>query len=127
MRTRAAGIEVLIKFTKSRVVTVLPTANQMNWSQMELSFASSPVTPSVGSQPSMLGGHLISFAHIKFKSAIRFWGIQPELVARIMISIQTTERPLFALLSFLIDPTWLAEVNAVVNPFEITGEGLLET
>ena len=39
----AVGIELLIKLTKSRVVTVLPTANQMNWSQMELSFASSPV------------------------------------------------------------------------------------
>jgi hypothetical protein len=36
------GIELLIKFTKSRVVMVLPTANQMNWSQMELSFLSSP-------------------------------------------------------------------------------------
>src|SRR5258708_10188187 len=30
----AVGIELLIKFTKSRVFTVLPTANQMNWSQM---------------------------------------------------------------------------------------------
>jgi hypothetical protein len=37
----AVGIELLIKFTKSRVVMVLPTANQMNWSQMELGFASS--------------------------------------------------------------------------------------
>jgi len=33
---RAVGIELSIKFTKSRVVTVLPTANQMNWSQMDL-------------------------------------------------------------------------------------------
>ena len=32
------GIELLIKLTKSRVVTVLPTANQMSWSQMELSW-----------------------------------------------------------------------------------------
>jgi len=36
----AVGIELLFNFTKSRVFTVLPTANQMNWSQMELSFAS---------------------------------------------------------------------------------------
>jgi hypothetical protein len=34
---RVAGIELLIKFAKSRVVTVLPTPNQMNWSHMELS------------------------------------------------------------------------------------------
>jgi len=40
----AVGIELLIKFTKSRVVMVLRTPNQMNWSQMELSFAISPVT-----------------------------------------------------------------------------------
>jgi hypothetical protein len=45
------GIELLIKFTKSRVVTVLPTANQMNWSQMELSFATSPVTSNIGGEP----------------------------------------------------------------------------
>jgi hypothetical protein len=32
----AVGIELLFHFTKSRVVTVLPTASQMNWSQMEL-------------------------------------------------------------------------------------------
>ena len=32
----AVGIELLINFTKSCVFTVLPTANQMNWSQMEL-------------------------------------------------------------------------------------------
>ena len=38
----AVGIELLIEFTKSRVVTVLPTASQMNWSQMELSFSRSP-------------------------------------------------------------------------------------
>jgi hypothetical protein len=38
----AVGIELLLNFTKSRVSTVLPTVNQMNWSQMELSFASSP-------------------------------------------------------------------------------------
>ena len=38
------GIELLIHFTKSRVFTVLPTANQMNWRQMELKFASSRVT-----------------------------------------------------------------------------------
>jgi len=38
----AVGIELLYNFTKSRVFTVLPTANQMNWSQMELSFATSP-------------------------------------------------------------------------------------
>jgi hypothetical protein len=30
---------VLFDFTKSRVFTVLPTASQMNWSQLELSFA----------------------------------------------------------------------------------------
>jgi hypothetical protein len=30
------GVELLFHFTKSRVFTVLPTANQMNWSQMEL-------------------------------------------------------------------------------------------
>jgi hypothetical protein len=30
------GIELLFNFTKSRVFTVLPTATQMNWSQMEL-------------------------------------------------------------------------------------------
>ena len=34
---RAVGIELLFNFTKSRVFTVLPTASQMNWSQMELS------------------------------------------------------------------------------------------
>ncbi len=32
----AVGIELLFNFTKSRVFTVLPTASQMNWSQMEL-------------------------------------------------------------------------------------------
>jgi len=32
----AVGIELLFHFTKSRVFTVLPTASQMNWSQMEL-------------------------------------------------------------------------------------------
>ena len=37
----AVGIELLVNLTKSRVFTVLPTANQMNWSQMELNFASS--------------------------------------------------------------------------------------
>jgi hypothetical protein len=41
---RWVGIELFIKFTKSRVVTVLPAANQMNWSQMELSFASPRLT-----------------------------------------------------------------------------------
>ena|SRR5258708_37632292 len=35
-RLRAAGIELLFNFTKFRVFTVLPTVNQMNWSQMEL-------------------------------------------------------------------------------------------
>jgi len=49
------GIELLFNFTKSHVVMVLPTANQMNWSQMELSFASSPVTSSVGRAPT--GSH----------------------------------------------------------------------
>jgi hypothetical protein len=34
----AVGIELLNKSTKSHAVTVLPTANQMNWSQMELSW-----------------------------------------------------------------------------------------
>jgi len=43
-RSRAAGIELLFHFTKSRVFTVLPTASQINWSQMELNFASSRVT-----------------------------------------------------------------------------------
>jgi hypothetical protein len=38
MLVGAVGIELLIQFPKSRVVTVLPTANQMNWSQMELKF-----------------------------------------------------------------------------------------
>jgi len=32
----AVGIELLFHFTKSRVFTVLPTASQINWSQMEL-------------------------------------------------------------------------------------------
>jgi hypothetical protein len=32
----AVGIELSIKFTKSYVVTVLPTADPMNWSQLEL-------------------------------------------------------------------------------------------
>jgi len=32
----SVGIELLFHFTKSRVFTVLPTASQMNWSQMEL-------------------------------------------------------------------------------------------
>jgi hypothetical protein len=32
----AVGIELLFNFTNSRVFTVLPTASQMNWSQMEL-------------------------------------------------------------------------------------------
>jgi hypothetical protein len=45
IRGRVAGIELLFNFTKSRVFTVLPTFNQMNWSQLELN---SPV----GSQPS---------------------------------------------------------------------------
>jgi hypothetical protein len=35
----AVGIELLFNFTKSRVFTVLPTVNQMNWSQMELNSA----------------------------------------------------------------------------------------
>jgi hypothetical protein len=35
-RLRAARIELLFNFTKSRVFTVLPTASQMNWSQLEL-------------------------------------------------------------------------------------------
>src|SRR5437899_12201046 len=35
------GIELLINSTKSHVFTVLPTANQMNWSQMELSRSNS--------------------------------------------------------------------------------------
>jgi len=35
----AVGIELLFNSTKSRVFTVLPTAIQMNWSQMELSWA----------------------------------------------------------------------------------------
>jgi len=39
------GIELLILSTKSRVVTVLPTANQMNWSQMELTELSQLGTP----------------------------------------------------------------------------------
>jgi hypothetical protein len=39
------GIELLIKFTKSRVFTVLPTANQMNWSQMELTNTKAPRNP----------------------------------------------------------------------------------
>ena len=38
----AVGIELLFNFIKSRVFTVLLTARQMNWSQMELNFASSP-------------------------------------------------------------------------------------
>jgi hypothetical protein len=38
----AVGIELSFNFTKSRVFTVLPTVNQMNWSQMELNSASSP-------------------------------------------------------------------------------------
>jgi hypothetical protein len=42
MRRRAEGIELLFDYTKSRVSTVLPTVSQMNWSQMELSVASSP-------------------------------------------------------------------------------------
>ncbi len=37
----AVGIELLNKLIKSHVFTVLPTANQMNWSQLELTFASS--------------------------------------------------------------------------------------
>jgi hypothetical protein len=36
------GIDLLLNFTKSRVFTVLPTVNQMNWSQMEPNSASSP-------------------------------------------------------------------------------------
>ena len=32
----AVGIELLVDLTKSHAFTVLPTANQMNWSQMEL-------------------------------------------------------------------------------------------
>jgi len=43
----AVGIELLFNFIKSHVFTVLPTASQMNWSQMELSFAGSPATSSV--------------------------------------------------------------------------------
>jgi hypothetical protein len=38
----AVGIELLNKFTKSHAVTVLPTASQMNWSQMELSWFGKP-------------------------------------------------------------------------------------
>src|SRR5258708_14482721 len=41
----AVGIEFLIKLTKSRVVTVLLTPNQMNLSQIELSFAQSRAHP----------------------------------------------------------------------------------
>src|SRR6266851_10279762 len=37
------GIELLLNFTKSRVFTVLPTASQMNWSQMELTNTKAPV------------------------------------------------------------------------------------
>ena len=36
------GIELLFNFTKSRVFTVLPTVNQMNWSQMELTNMKAP-------------------------------------------------------------------------------------
>jgi hypothetical protein len=39
---RTVGIELSIKFAKSHVVMVLPTANQKNWSQMELNSPSSP-------------------------------------------------------------------------------------
>src|SRR5258708_31524665 len=41
----AVGIELLFNFTKSRVFTVLPTASQMNWSQMELTNTKAPRNP----------------------------------------------------------------------------------
>lgn len=36
MLVGAVGIELSIKFTKSHVVKVLPTADRRNWSQLEL-------------------------------------------------------------------------------------------
>jgi hypothetical protein len=57
---KAVGIELLLNFIKSRVFTVLPTAIQMNWSQMELSWAefhqlnyTSTLTTSPGRMDSM--------------------------------------------------------------------------
>jgi len=45
------GIELLFNFTKSRVFTVLPTVNQMNWSQMELNSPSAPQPQASGANP----------------------------------------------------------------------------
>lgn len=43
----AVGIELSFNLTKSRVLTVLPTASQMSWSQMELSWSQLPICPGV--------------------------------------------------------------------------------
>jgi hypothetical protein len=52
------GIALLYNFIKSHVFTVLPTASQMNWSQMELSFVCSPVDSSIKVTTLEAAGHL---------------------------------------------------------------------
>jgi hypothetical protein len=54
------GIELLIKFTKSCVVTVLPTTRQTNWSQLELNLHDSRLRESVEgvSEPAGVLGHV---------------------------------------------------------------------
>jgi len=46
-KKKAVRIELLFNFIKSRVFTVLPTASQMNWSQMELTNSNSLWTRSI--------------------------------------------------------------------------------
>ena len=58
------GVELFVKFTKSRVVTVLHTANQMNWSQMELTKAKHQEIVTRGGFPQQLSaeiGHEIAW------------------------------------------------------------------
>ena len=56
----AVGIELLINFTKSHVFTVLPTADQMNWSQMELNEVSNGLA---GGAPFVKGHLAFSSVH----------------------------------------------------------------
>ena len=61
-------IELLFNFTKSRVFTVLPTVNQMKWSQMELN-SSSP-------QPQASGANLRrqwAFVRLDLSELSRVW------------------------------------------------------
>src|SRR5437762_4129794 len=46
----AVGIELLKEYSKSHVLTVLRRLRKRNWSQMELSLATSPVTSNIGGE-----------------------------------------------------------------------------